>query len=89
MNKLLLGGLLVVFLLCQQACIAPYEEQLTDVNLDYRDSLFQEIANFQDLALKDSLLGFLAHPNPSYRYHAIMAFASIRDTAMNTPLTAL
>ncbi len=89
MNKLLLGGLLIVFLLWQQACIAPYEEQLTDVNLDYRDSLFQEIANFQDQALKDSLLNFLDHPNPSYRYQAIMAFASIRDTAMITPLTPL
>lgn len=89
MNKLLLGGLLIVLLLWQQACIAPYEEQLTDVNLDYRDSLFQEIANFQDQAQKDSLLSFLAHPNPSYRYQAIMAFASIRDTAMMTSLTPL
>lgn len=89
MNKLLLGGLLVVLVLWQQACIAPYEEQLTDVNLDYRDSLFQEIAHFQDQALKDSLVNFLDHPNPSYRYQAIMAFASIRDTTMMTALTPL
>ena len=89
MDKLLLGGLLIVLLLGQHACIAPYEEQLTDVNLDYRDSLFQEIANFQDQAQKDSLLTFLEHPNPSYRYQAIMAFATIRDTAMIASISPL
>lgn len=89
MNKLLLGGLLLVLLVWQQACIAPYEEQLTDVNLDYRDSLFQEIANFQDQAQTDSLLPYLAHPNPTYRYQAVMAFASIRDTAMISSISPL
>lgn len=89
MNKLLLGGLLVILIFWQQACIAPYEEQLTDVNLDYRDSLFQEIASFQDQQLVDSLLTFFKHPDPSYRYQAIMALSSIRDSSVITQLTPL
>lgn len=89
MNKLLLGGLLVILVCWQQACIAPFEEQLTDVSPDYRDSVFQEIANFQDQALVDSLTPFFQHPDPSYRYQAIMAFASIRDTSILSQLTPL
>ena len=89
MNKLLLGGLLIILVCWQQACIAPIDEQLTDVNPDYRDSLFQTIANFQDQAQVDSLTPFFQHPDPSYRYQAIMAMASIRDTTQLQQLTPL
>ena len=65
MKKLLLGGLLAIICLGQNACIAPIEEQLTDVNLNYRDSLFRHIADLQDQQQVDSLLTFLDHPNPT------------------------
>ncbi len=89
MKKLLLGGLLAIICLWQNACIAPFEEQLTDVNTNYRDSLFRHIADLQDQQQVDSLLNFLDHPNPTYRYQTAMAFATIRDSSTLIPLTAL
>ncbi len=89
MKKLLLGGLLAIICLWQNACIAPFEEQLTEVNTNYRDSLFRHIADLQDQQQVDSLLTFLDHPNPTYRYQTAMAFATIRDSTTVIPLTAL
>lgn len=54
-------------------------EQLSDINLDYKDPSFQHIYDLQDRQVTDSLLGYFQHPDPSYRYAAAMAFASIKD----------
>ena len=67
-------------LLFLSACVPPTEEILTDVSLDYKnDKLLQRLYEFQDRQATDSLIPFLIHQDPSYRYAASMAFASIRD----------
>lgn len=64
--------------LWQWGCM-PFEEQiLTEVNLNVRDQLFQKITDFQDRQQVDSLYHYFRHADPSYRYLAARAFASVR-----------
>lgn len=60
-------------------CIPSSEEQLTEVKLDFKDPIYQKIYTLQDQLLSDSLLTYFQHADPSYRYAAAMAFASIQD----------
>ncbi|MCB0661738.1 MAG: peptidylprolyl isomerase [Saprospiraceae bacterium] len=77
MNRLLI---FLSFLVSFTACV-PFEEQvLTEVNLKLDDPVFQKIRNFQDQGLVDSLYPYFRHDDPSYRYAAANAFASIQDS---------
>lgn len=70
-------GLSIFFSSCR-----PYaEDQLADISIDIRDATYQRIYDFQDRQMVDSLYSFLRDRNPTYRYVAAMAFASIKDTA--------
>ncbi|MEM8907035.1 MAG: peptidylprolyl isomerase [Bacteroidota bacterium] len=62
-------------------CVPSSEEKLTEVILDLEDPIYQKIYDFQDQLLSDSLYPFFHHADPSYRYAAAMAFASIQDQA--------
>ena len=62
------------------ACMPYREEQLTDIRQDIQDNTLQRIHDFQDQFVLDSLFKYLKHPDPSYRYAAAMAFASIKDS---------
>ena len=63
-----------LFTLCH--CV-PYEEEiLTEINLDYTDPLLQQLYNFQDQQIADSLYPFFDHPDPTYRHAAVRAFSS-------------
>ena len=64
-------------------------EVYSELSIDYRDTLFQRIHNFQDQRLADSLYSYLRHPNPSYRYLAAMAFSSLRDSTAIDSLALL
>ncbi len=55
------------------------EEKLTEVRIDFKDPLLQQIYDFQDQCEIDSLYTWFRHKNPTYRYAAAMAFASIQD----------
>ena len=77
--KLFIYCLLPCMLLMQ--CIPSKEEKLTEINLDLEDPLYQKIYNFQDQQLTDSLVKYFNHPDPTYRYEAAIAFASIKDKA--------
>ncbi|AYB30684.1 peptidylprolyl isomerase [Chryseolinea soli] len=46
----------------------------------FADTVFIQIAQFQDQRLSDSLYPFLDHENPNYRRDAALAFASIQDS---------
>ena len=89
MKKLFYAGFLVIICMWQNACIAPYDEQVTDITPDYRDSLFRHIHDLKDEQKLDSLYPFLQHQDPTYRYQAAMAFASIRDTSSLDELSLL
>ncbi len=60
------------------SCVPYQEEKLTEVRLDFRDSLFQKIYNFQDQQQIEKLYPYFRHKDPSYQYVAALAFASIK-----------
>ncbi|GIV30729.1 MAG: hypothetical protein KatS3mg029_0080 [Saprospiraceae bacterium] len=63
------------------SCVPPTEEVLTEVRIDFTDPLQQKVYDFQDRGLSDSLYPYFRHANPTLRYLAVMAFASLRDSA--------
>lgn len=81
---------LLAALLAFGAGCAPYqEEELTDVRVDLRDSLTQRLFTFQHLQQTDSLVAHFSDRNPTYRYLAVVAFASIRDSSALESITPL
>ena len=72
------------------AACSPYQEDaLTDVNVDVKDPDFRKIYELQDRGQSDSLYIWLKHENPTNRYSAALAFASIRDSAALEKLAVL
>lgn len=68
----------------------PYEKEiLTDINLDVQNKRLQKIYAFQDQQKSDSLYQYFWNEDPSYRYPAVMAFASIQDSTALDSLAAL
>lgn len=78
MNNKLLYFLLCTLFVCSQ-CMPFEEEKLTDVNIDFNNELVQKIYNFQDEHKTDSLIAYFNHKDPTFRYMATMAFASVKD----------
>lgn len=78
-NRLIIGILALVCTI--SACVPPGQKtQLKEISVDYKDPVFQQIHNFQDQAMIDSLYTYFQDPNPTYRYLAALAFGSIRDS---------
>lgn len=74
--------LLALLTFLQVACIPPGLEEKDDVDrvsIDLKDPTTRRLAEFQDQRLTDSLLVYLKHDNPSYRYFAASAFGSFTD----------
>ncbi|MFK8105296.1 MAG: peptidylprolyl isomerase [Saprospiraceae bacterium] len=70
---------LLVFVAIYFVQCMPYEEKkLTNVNLDVNDLLYQRIYTLQDEQKVDSLYPYFHHKDPSYRYLAATAFASLK-----------
>ncbi|TAK30849.1 MAG: hypothetical protein EPO28_18525 [Saprospiraceae bacterium] len=61
-------------------CVPPVDEAITDVHVDFTNPAIQKLYNFQDNRQTDSLLRYFFQKDPTYRYLAALAFASIRDT---------
>lgn len=81
MNRLVILGVIFQLLLALSGCLPPENGNLDKIDLRIRDSLFQKIHNLQDRRATDSLNEFYASPNPTYRYLAAMAMASIQDSS--------
>ena len=47
--------------------------------MDLKDLELRQIYDFQDQRKSDSLYIWFRHKNPTYRYAAVTAFASIQD----------
>lgn len=89
MNWKIALGILLLSLPFFQGCVPPSEEVPTEINVLISDPLFRKIHDFQDRQLRDSLYPFFRHEDPTYRYLAAMAFASIRDAGSNDSLALL
>lgn len=64
------------FLIILTSCTKP--EQAVN---KFSDTVFVKIADFQDRRLSDSLYTYFNHINAAYRRDAVLAFASIQDSA--------
>jgi len=58
-------------------------------DIDVQNPAQQHVLDLEDRQLTDSLTPFLSHADPSLRYRAAMAFASIRDSTVIHALGAL
>jgi cyclophilin family peptidyl-prolyl cis-trans isomerase/HEAT repeat protein len=56
------------------------KEEVYTFSPNLRDPLQQSVLDLQDRLQSDSLMGYLGHPDPTIRYRAAMAFASVRDS---------
>ncbi|MDB4505866.1 peptidylprolyl isomerase [Saprospiraceae bacterium] len=70
-------------------CIPVQEEILTEVNFDLSKPEFQRVYDLQDRQEIDSLVAYFDHKDPTYRYAAAMAFASIKDSSIVNSLAKL
>ncbi|MEO6191352.1 MAG: HEAT repeat domain-containing protein, partial [Saprospiraceae bacterium] len=62
------------------ACLPPAQENLNDLKYALNDQVYQDIKNFQDRRLTDSLIYFLVNPKAVYRMLSAEALGSYRDT---------
>ncbi len=73
-------GYLFLFSFLFWASCMPYEENtLTNIQLDYSDSILKRLIDHQDHRNTDSLANYLKSPIPTYRYVACQALASSKD----------
>jgi len=82
---LLIGGIL----LSEFGCTPPPDVVLTEVKVNVRDKAQQKLYDFQDRGLSDSLYAYLSHEDPTFRYLAANAFASIQDSTAIDKLAGL
>ena len=82
---LLIGGAL----LSEFGCTPPPKVVLTEVKVNMRDKTQQRLYDFQDQGLSDSLYAYLSHEDPTFRYLAANAFASIQDSMAIDKLAGL
>lgn len=71
------------------ACVPPSQEIKTEVTLNWKDPVFQQIKEMEYQSEKDSLYAYFTHQDPTYRYLAAMAFASIQDSTALDSLALL
>ncbi|MEO0788491.1 MAG: peptidylprolyl isomerase [Bacteroidota bacterium] len=83
------SSLVSVFCLFFAACIIPEEEPPRGVQLDLSDETSQRIIDFQDRRLTDSLLVYMSHEDPTYRFLSARAFGSYTDAVAIDSLISL
>ncbi len=80
MQKMLFLWIMPLFL-ALTACKTTVEEQTGEVQFNLADPGVRNIYEHQDHQQSDSLWAWFNHENPTYRYAAAIAFASIKDSA--------
>lgn len=72
---------LIIFtiVVTMSSCIPDTKSTLTDIRMDFNDPEFRKVTELQDKLSADSLLSYFGSNDPTYRYAAVMAFASLKD----------
>lgn len=73
--------LLIVCIGLFTQCVPPSEEKALGVHLDYTNPSYQALYDLKDRGQTDSLLNYFKSKDPTKRYMAVLAFASIKDPA--------
>lgn len=76
-NLLIFCTLIVCFSI--MSCVPDNKTAITDINLSVSDPETQKILDLQDKQDIKALYKYFHHENPTYRYHAILAFGSIKS----------
>ncbi|MGE5355146.1 MAG: peptidylprolyl isomerase [Deltaproteobacteria bacterium] len=69
-----------VLILAIFSCVPPEVKPLKDSEIDFSDEVFRKILDFQDKRETDSIVKYLDHEIPLYRYAAVRAMISIQDS---------
>ncbi len=72
---------LVAFVFSFTNCVPPEDRVDLSIQIDLKDPATQRLFEFQDRRQRDSLLRYLSHESPTFRYVAARAFGSLRDSA--------
>jgi len=79
----------LVLLIFLGACVPESKQLLTEVKLQAKDPVFQQITTFQHRSQLDSLAGYLASEDPNQRYLAARALASHNSPQLLDSLNGL
>ena len=82
LSGLLFPVLLLSIALGNHACLPPSEKTFSEEAIDWHNPTFQRILNLQDQRLVDSLVVYIQHPDPAFRYLAARAFGNFRDSSV-------
>lgn len=71
------------------SCVPDTGNQMTDIVISMSDPEIQKITDLKDKQDLKGLYGYFRNENPSYRYQAVIAFASIKKAEANDSLVAM
>lgn len=71
------------------SCVPDTGNQMTDIVISMSDPEIQKITDLKDKQDLKGLYGYFRNENPSYRYQAVIAFASIKNAEANDSLVAM
>ncbi|MBK7342905.1 MAG: peptidylprolyl isomerase [Saprospiraceae bacterium] len=71
---------ILTVLLLVSGCLPPEKQAVKQVQFGFEDPVTRQIYDLQDRMQQDSLCSFFHHDDPTYRYYAVMAMASIGDS---------
>jgi cyclophilin family peptidyl-prolyl cis-trans isomerase/HEAT repeat protein len=80
-NRLVISLFFIAFIVLNKACVPPeYNRQQYDgIAIDFADKKVQDIYNLMGRQSVDTLMRYLRHENPTYRYITATAFGSLKD----------
>jgi cyclophilin family peptidyl-prolyl cis-trans isomerase len=80
-NRISIFIFFIVIVLINKACVPPEynREKYDGVAIDFADKKIQEIYNLLGRQSADTLMRFLRHDNPTYRYVAATAFGALKE----------
>ena len=71
------------------SCVPDTGNQMTDIVISMSDPEIQKITDLKDKQDLKGLYGYFRNENPSYRYQAVIAFASIKNAEANDSLVLM
>ena len=80
-NRILTAVAFAVIVLLSNACVPPEynREKYDGIAIDFADKQVQDIYNLLARQSGDTLMHYLSHANPTYRYLAATAFGALKD----------
>ncbi|MFZ1562132.1 MAG: peptidylprolyl isomerase [Saprospiraceae bacterium] len=89
MNYKLLIFICVLLGTIMSSCVPDTGNQMTDIVISMSDPEIQKITDLKDKQDLKGLYDYFRNENPSYRYQAVIAFASIKKAEANDSLVAM